>query len=147
MAMLRSDMLLPFLIVGTGAGAILADGQGIVAGHGRKMGLEALFAAGKTAKRATLQRGAAAPRSVGVPAIDAGFEGVFALMAAVNEAWAAYRQALRVVGVPYTDAEIAEAPKALEGKTELDALIAYLQMLGTMVDFKTYQAQSPANQR
>jgi len=31
--------------------------------------------------------------------------------------------------------------------TEMDALIAYLQMLGTLVDFSTYQAQSPANQR
>jgi cytochrome c oxidase cbb3-type subunit 2 len=38
--------------------------------------------------------------------------------------------ALRKVGVPYTDQEIADAPKALEGKTELDALIAYLQGLG-----------------
>jgi cytochrome c oxidase cbb3-type subunit 2 len=40
-------------------------------------------------------------------------------------------RALRRLGVPYTDAEIAGAPKALEGKTELDALIAYLQGLGT----------------
>jgi len=40
-------------------------------------------------------------------------------------------KALRTVGVPYTDAEIAAAPKALEGKTEMDALIAYLQGLGT----------------
>jgi len=39
--------------------------------------------------------------------------------------------ALRSVGVPYTDAQIAEAPKALEGKTEMDALVAYLQGLGT----------------
>ncbi|MFN3883717.1 MAG: cytochrome-c oxidase, cbb3-type subunit II [Rhodocyclaceae bacterium] len=39
--------------------------------------------------------------------------------------------ALRKVGVPYTDQEIAEAPKMLEGKTELDAVIAYLQGLGT----------------
>ena len=39
--------------------------------------------------------------------------------------------ALRIVGVPYSDKEIAEAPKALEGKTELDAVIAYLQGLGT----------------
>jgi cytochrome c oxidase cbb3-type subunit 2 len=42
-------------------------------------------------------------------------------------------RALRSVGVPYTDAEIAEAPKALEGKTELDALVAYLQGLGTAI--------------
>jgi len=39
-------------------------------------------------------------------------------------------KALRKVGVPYTDQEIADAPKALEGKTELDAVIAYLQGLG-----------------
>lgn len=38
--------------------------------------------------------------------------------------------ALRKVGVPYTDQEIAEAPQALEGKTELDAVVAYLQGLG-----------------
>jgi cytochrome c oxidase cbb3-type subunit II len=38
--------------------------------------------------------------------------------------------ALRVVGVPYTDKEIAEAPKALEGKTEIEAVIAYLQGMG-----------------
>jgi len=38
---------------------------------------------------------------------------------------------LRTLGAPYTDAEIEAAPQALEGKTELDALIAYLQGLGT----------------
>jgi len=31
--------------------------------------------------------------------------------------------------------------------TEMDALIAYLQMLGTLVDFSTYHADAPANQR
>ncbi len=40
-------------------------------------------------------------------------------------------RALRAVGVPYTDAQIAAAPGELKGKTELDALIAYLQGLGT----------------
>ena len=40
-------------------------------------------------------------------------------------------QTLRTLGAPYTDEEIEAAPKALEGKTELDALIAYLQGLGT----------------
>jgi len=39
-------------------------------------------------------------------------------------------RALRGVGVPYTDEEIAAAPKSVEGKTEMDALIAYLQGLG-----------------
>jgi len=38
---------------------------------------------------------------------------------------------LRTLGAPYTDAEIEAAPQTLEGKTELDALIAYLQGLGT----------------
>ncbi|KAF0813248.1 hypothetical protein IGB42_02176 [Andreprevotia sp. IGB-42] len=38
--------------------------------------------------------------------------------------------ALRKVGVPYTDADIAAAVKDTEGKTEMDALIAYLQGLG-----------------
>jgi cytochrome c oxidase cbb3-type subunit II len=40
-------------------------------------------------------------------------------------------QALRTLGHPYSDADIAGAAKALEGKTEQDALIAYLQGLGT----------------
>ncbi|MDO8442549.1 MAG: cytochrome-c oxidase, cbb3-type subunit II [Polaromonas sp.] len=39
-------------------------------------------------------------------------------------------KALRTVGVPYTDAEIANAPADIKGKTELDALVAYLQGLG-----------------
>ena len=39
--------------------------------------------------------------------------------------------ALRKVGVPYTDEEIAGAEEAVKGKTEMDAVIAYLQGLGT----------------
>ena len=42
-------------------------------------------------------------------------------------------RALRLVGVPYTDEEIDNAPKALEGKTEMDAMIAYLQGMGTAI--------------
>jgi cytochrome c oxidase cbb3-type subunit II len=38
--------------------------------------------------------------------------------------------ALRKVGVPYTDDEIANAGKEVEGKTEVEAVIAYLQSLG-----------------
>jgi len=87
-------------------------------------------------------------------------------------------QALRTVGVPYSQEEIdkalvdlaaqadpfstdAVALRERYGKkvvnrdfdgdpsrvTEMDALIAYLQMLGTMVDFSTYQAADPQNQR
>ncbi len=79
---------------------------------------------------------------------------------------------LRAIGVPYTDDQIANAvadlkaqadpdnpgtdafakryPKAVvrnfDGKagapTEMDALIAYLQMLGTLVDFKLYNEKA-----
>jgi cytochrome c oxidase cbb3-type subunit 2 len=86
--------------------------------------------------------------------------------------------ALRTVGVPYSDAQIANAREDLETQvdpyageasglkkrygaavaqrdfdgdpeklTELDALVAYLQMLGTLVDFRTYKAGSPENLR
>jgi cytochrome c oxidase cbb3-type subunit 2 len=42
-------------------------------------------------------------------------------------------RALTRVGVPYSEAEIAAAPEALKGKTELDAMIAYLQGLGVQL--------------
>jgi cytochrome c oxidase cbb3-type subunit II len=83
----------------------------------------------------------------------------------------------RQVGVPYSKDEIANAKADLEAQadpnsdgidafrkrypnaqardfdgdpsqiTEADALIAYLQMLGTLVDFKTYHANAPENRR
>jgi cytochrome c oxidase cbb3-type subunit 2 len=86
-------------------------------------------------------------------------------------------RAMRTVGVPYTDAEIASAVDDLKAQadpdqsptklkahyggklnirdfgsgpdriTEMDALIAYLQMQGTLVDFSTYKADAPANTR
>ncbi len=40
-------------------------------------------------------------------------------------------KALRTVGVPYSDEEIAKAGEDVKGRTEMDALIAYLQVLGT----------------
>jgi cytochrome c oxidase cbb3-type subunit 2 len=42
-------------------------------------------------------------------------------------------RALRTLGVPYSDEDIAAASAAVEGRTELEALIAYLQGLGTAV--------------
>jgi cytochrome c oxidase cbb3-type subunit 2 len=42
-------------------------------------------------------------------------------------------RALSRVGVPYTDEEIAKAADAVNGRTELDAIVAYLQVLGTAV--------------
>ena len=86
-------------------------------------------------------------------------------------------RAMKAVGVPYTDAEIASAEDDLKAQadpdasqkalkahygakinarnfggdpdriTDMDALIAYLQMLGTTVDFSTYHADAPDNQR
>ena len=86
-------------------------------------------------------------------------------------------KANRTVGVPYSDDQIAHAKDDLEAQatpdgdgveafqkrypkaqardfdgdpsriTESDAVIAYLQMLGTLVDFKTYQAKAPENRR
>jgi cytochrome c oxidase cbb3-type subunit 2 len=40
-------------------------------------------------------------------------------------------RALRKVGVPYTDEDIAGAEEAVRGKTDMDVLVAYLQGLGT----------------
>lgn len=40
---------------------------------------------------------------------------------------------LRTLGVPYTDADISGAQAAVEGKKEIDALVAYLQQLGTLI--------------
>jgi cytochrome c oxidase cbb3-type subunit 2 len=44
---------------------------------------------------------------------------------------AAHMRALQRLGDPYSDAEIAAAPREVSGKTELDAVVAYLQNLGT----------------
>ena len=40
-------------------------------------------------------------------------------------------KALRFAGVPYTDEDVAGASEAVKGKTEMDVLVAYLQLLGT----------------
>ncbi len=42
-------------------------------------------------------------------------------------------EVMRLLGSPYSDEEIANSPQALEGKTEMDALIAYLQGMGTAI--------------
>ena len=56
------------------------------------------------------------------------------LSTAVDDATiASHMTGLRRVGVPYSDAEIAAAADDIRGKTELEALVAYLQVLGTSV--------------
>ena len=49
---------------------------------------------------------------------------------------AAKLKAMRTLGVPYTDADIAGAQAAVAGKTEMDAIVAYLQSLGTALKNK-----------
>ena len=49
---------------------------------------------------------------------------------------AAKLKAMRTLGVPYTDADIAGAQAAIAGKTEMDAMVAYLQSLGTALKNK-----------
>jgi cytochrome c oxidase cbb3-type subunit 2 len=45
-------------------------------------------------------------------------------------------KALRLLGVPYNDADIAGASEAVKGKSEMDAVVAYLQVLGIAVKNK-----------
>jgi cytochrome c oxidase cbb3-type subunit 2 len=54
----------------------------------------------------------------------------------------AHMNGMRTIGVPYNDEDIGNAPQLVEGKTEMDALVAYLQVLGTMAkldDTKSYR--------
>lgn len=53
-----------------------------------------------------------------------------------GETMVAHMNGMRIIGVPYSDADIEAAPKLVEGKTEMDAMVAYLQVLGTMVELK-----------
>ncbi len=45
----------------------------------------------------------------------------------------AHMRGMQTIGVPYVDADIEAGAKEVEGKNEEDALVAYLQVLGTMV--------------
>ena len=45
-------------------------------------------------------------------------------------------EVMRVMGVPYTDDDIAGASDSVKGKTEMDAVVAYLQVLGTSIKNK-----------
>ena len=72
------------------------------------------------------------PRSV-VPESNMPSYPWLARTAANAEDIEAKMRALRMVGVPYKDDEIAAARGELKDKTEMDALVAYLQVLGTAV--------------
>jgi len=49
-----------------------------------------------------------------------------------GEQMQAHMRGLKAIGVPYTDEDIAAAPKEVDGKNQEDAMVAYLQVLGTM---------------
>jgi cytochrome c oxidase cbb3-type subunit II len=53
-----------------------------------------------------------------------------------GEMTAAKMKALKTLGVPYTDADMKGAADAVKGKTEMQALVAYLQHLGTSVSIR-----------
>jgi cytochrome c oxidase cbb3-type subunit 2 len=54
--------------------------------------------------------------------------------AGIDGQWTGKKMAaLRRVGVPYSDEDIAGAAAAVDGKKEIDALVAYLQQLGTLL--------------
>ena len=52
----------------------------------------------------------------------------------------AHMRGLQAIGVPYVDGDIASAAQEVEGKTEEDAMIAYLQVLGTMTNLDENKA-------
>jgi cytochrome c oxidase cbb3-type subunit 2 len=52
----------------------------------------------------------------------------------------AHMRGLQAIGVPYVDADIEQALADVQGKTEEDALVAYLQVLGTMVELDDAKA-------
>ena len=73
-----------------------------------------------------------APRSVVPESVMPNYPSLETTPVADAETIQAHMRGLRTVGVPYTDADIAAAPALLKGKTEMDAIVAYLQVLGTM---------------
>jgi cytochrome c oxidase cbb3-type subunit 2 len=75
------------------------------------------------------------PRDVVPESNMPGFPWLFANELTGN-ATANKMEALRMVGVPYTDEDIAGAQAAVAGKKEIDALVAYLQGLGTLIQTK-----------
>jgi cytochrome c oxidase cbb3-type subunit 2 len=52
----------------------------------------------------------------------------------------AHMNGMRMIGVPYHDEDIAQAPNLVKGKTEMDALVTYLQVLGTMAKLEEGKA-------
>ncbi len=75
-----------------------------------------------------------APRSVVPESVMPDFPWLNKNKISVKETLATMR-AMKIVGVPYTKQDFAEATASVKGKTEMDAMVAFLQVLGTMVHF------------
>lgn len=74
------------------------------------------------------------PRSVVPESIMPAYPWIFKREASSTGDIQAKLRALKKLGHPYSDEDISAAPEQLEGKLEVDALIAYLQMLGSSYD-------------
>jgi cytochrome c oxidase cbb3-type subunit II len=84
-------------------------------------------------------------RTVGVPYSDAQITNAKADLEMQVDPFAGERSALKTrYGAKVVQRDFDGDPSKI---TEMDALIAYLQVLGTMVDFSTYQAEDPENLR
>lgn len=103
------------------------------------------FLATKDLRTRDLQARIKAMTAVGVPYTQEQIDQTLADVQAQADPFSSDGPALRKrYGAKVVSRDFDGDPERL---TEMDALIAYLQMLGTMVDFSTYQADAPANQR
>ena len=103
------------------------------------------FLATKDLRTLDLQARVKAMTAVGVPYTQEQIDQTLTDVQAQADPFSSDAPALRKrYGAKVVNRDFDGDPERL---TEMDALIAYLQMLGTMVDFSTYQADAPANQR
>ncbi|MBL8770917.1 MAG: cytochrome-c oxidase, cbb3-type subunit II [Phenylobacterium sp.] len=92
-----------------------------------------------------IEKHLASLRGVGVPYTDAQLKNAREDLETQVDAFAGERSGLKTrYGAKVTQRDFDGNPEML---TEMDALVAYLQVLGTMVDFKTYKATDPENLR
>ena len=91
---------------------------------------------------------------MGVPLRDrnalmtaAGYTSLFPQRPLDDPALGVVREGLEAMQTRYPKAVARDFDGQKEKVTEADALIAYLQMLGTLVDFKTYRADAPEHRR
>lgn len=103
------------------------------------------FLATKDLRTRDLQAKLRAMTAVGVPYTQEQIDQTMTDLRAQADPFSSDAPALRArYGAKVVNRDFDGDPERL---TEMDALIAYLQMLGTLVDFSTYRASAPANER